>query len=260
MMPPMITVSALNEVLSIRHGFFTREGGTSKGLYASLNCGAGSRDDPADIAANRARALAMLDIGPDALATVSQHHGSVVAIVDETWPAKGPAPAADALVTRRPGIALGILTADCAPVLFVDAKAGVIGAAHAGWRGAVGGILDATVAAMTGLGATPENIVAAIGPCIAQRSYEVGPEFPAPFLAEAAENRFFFAPTREEGHFFFDLPGYVARRLARLGLTEVARTPCDTCREESRFFSYRRATHKGEADYGRQLSAIVLER
>jgi YfiH family protein len=255
----MITVSTLNEVLRIRHAFFTREGGVSEGLYASLNCGLGSNDDPQAVATNRARALAQLDLPPSALATAQQEHTAQVAVIDETWIPQQ-RPRADALVTTRPGIALGIVTADCAPVLLADPKANVIGAVHAGWRGALAGVLDNTVAAMVKLGAKTPRLVAAVGPCIAQRSYEVGPEFPAPFLAEDKDNHFFFAPSPRPGHHFFDLPGYVARRLGRIGLAEVARTPCDTFREENRFFSYRRATLRGEADYGRCLSVIVLER
>jgi polyphenol oxidase len=256
--PGMISVSALNEVQRIRHGFFTREGGVSEGIYASLNCGFGSNDDPAKVATNRGRALATLDVTPDALATVTQRHTTNVVVIDEGWNDTVEV-TADALVTKRRGIALGILTADCAPVLMVDPRANIIAAAHAGWRGAISGILDNTVAAMAELGAKPARIVAAIGPAIAQRSYEVGPEFPAPFLAEDPDNHFFFVQSPREGYFFFDLPGYIARRLARLSINEVARTPCDTCREEARFFSYRRATLKGENDYGRALSAIVLE-
>jgi len=256
----MITVSALNEILRIRHGFFTREGGVSEGIYASLNCGLGSRDSAENVIANRARALATLDLPPTALATVYQQHTADVVVVDEHWDAAKP-PVADAMVTNRTGVALGILTADCAPVLLADPRANVIGAAHAGWRGALGGVLDNTVAEMVKLGAKANRIVAAVGPCIAQRSYEVGPEFPAPFLAEDADNHFFFAlSAAHSGRWFFDLPGYVARRLGKIGIDDVARTPCDTCREEDRFFSYRRATLRGEPDYGRELSVIVLER
>ena len=255
----MISLSALNDNNRIRHGFFTREGGVSQGIYTSLNCGPGSADDSASVAENRARAMAMLDQEPQALITVYQCHSAEVVVVDRPF-APGSAPKADALVTTTPGLALGILTADCAPVLFADRNSGIIGAAHAGWRGAVGGVLDNTVAEMVKLGAKAKTITAAIGPCIGQRSYEVGPEFPAPFLAEAADNADFFAPSRREGHWLFDLPGYVARRLARLGLHEVSRVPADTCRDESRFFSYRRTTLRGEPDYGRQMSAIVLER
>ncbi len=255
----MITVSALNGVQRVRHGFFTREGGTSEGIYRSLNCGLGSGDDPARVRANRALAMEQLDLPPEALVTVQQRHTTDVAVVGEDWSSADP-PVADAMVTNRPGMALGIVTADCAPILLADPRASVIGAVHAGWRGALGGVLENTLAAMARLGAKPARIIAAVGPCIAQRSYEVGPEFPAPFLAEDPANHFFFVPSAREGRFFFDLPGYIARRLAKHSINEVARTPCDTYREESRFFSYRRSQQAGEADYGRTLSAIVLER
>lgn len=255
----MITLSALNEVNRIRHAFFTREGGVSQGIYTSLNCGPGSNDDPAAVAENRARAMAMLDLEPQALVTVHQSHTPDVVVVDGPWP-DGKRPVADAMVTATPGIALGILTADCAPVLFADRRGEVVAAAHAGWKGAIGGVLENTVEQMVALGAKKKSIVAAIGPCIGQRSYEVGPEFPAPFLAELAENRDFFAPARREGHWLFDLPGYVSRKLARLGVVEVTRVPADTCRDEARFFSYRRTTLRNEPDYGRQMSVILLDR
>ncbi|RAU23108.1 peptidoglycan editing factor PgeF [Paramagnetospirillum kuznetsovii] len=255
----MITLSALNDFTRIRHGFFTREGGVSEGIYASLNCGAGSKDDPKAVVENRRRAMALLDLPVEALCTVYQTHSSDVVVVTEPLAAGQPA-RADAMVTNRPGIALGILTADCAPVLLADGKAGIVGAAHAGWKGALGGVLDNTVKAMVALGAKPANIVAAMGPCIGHRSYEVGPEFPAPFLAEDKANLDFFAPSPRERHALFDLPGYISRKLAGLGVIEVTRVPADTLRDGSRFFSYRRATLNGEPDYGRQLSAIVLER
>jgi purine-nucleoside/S-methyl-5'-thioadenosine phosphorylase / adenosine deaminase len=171
----------------------------------------------------------------------------------------GAAPRADAMVTSRPGIALGILTADCAPVLFADTQNRVVGAAHAGWRGAVGGVLAAAVAAMERLGADRRSIHAAVGPTIAQSSYEVGPEFPAPFLGEDAGNRRFFRPSRRAGHHMFDLTGYVASRLEALDLAEIAVLGRDTCADEEQFFSYRRATLRHEPDYGRELSAIVIE-
>jgi len=260
MTPEMITVSALNEVLRIRHGFFTRQGGVSEGIYASLNCGAGSQDKPENVAENKARALAALEVDPGNLAMVYQQHTTDVVVIGDDWTPGQPLPVADALVTTRPGIALGVLTADCAPVLLADRKASVIAAVHAGWRGALNGVLDNAVAAMIKAGAKANRISAAVGPCIAQRSYEVGPEFPGPFLEQEAENHFFFTSSGREGHYFFDLPGYVARQLAKLSVGEVARTPCDTYREAGRFFSYRRATQKGEGDYGRNLSLIVLER
>jgi YfiH family protein len=255
----MITLSALNEVNRIRHAFFTREGGVSAGLYGSLNCGPGSADDARAVAENRARAMAMMDLPHTALVTVHQCHTPETVVVSNPWP-EGARPKADAMVTTTPGLALGILTADCAPVLFADRGGAVVGAAHAGWKGAIGGVLENTVEKMIALGATKKNIVAAIGPCIGQRSYEVGPEFPAPFMAEDPINAEFFAPSAKDGHFLFDLPGYVSRKLSRLGVHDVTRMPADTCRDESRFFSYRRATLRREPDYGRQLSVIVLER
>jgi len=256
----MITLSALNEFVRIRHGFFTREGGVSEGLYASLNCGPGSQDKPEAVAENRRRAMAMLELPEEALVTLYQTHSSDVVVVREAWE-PGKAPKADAMVTDQPGIALGILTADCAPVLLADGKAGIIGAAHAGWKGALGDVLDNTVKAMEELGAKRPKIVAAIGPYIGHRNYEVGPEFPAPFLAEDPTNTDYFAPSpTKPDHHLFDLPGYISRKLAKLGVHEVTRVPADTLRDEARFFSYRRATLRGEADYGRQISVIMLDR
>lgn len=252
----MITVLALNQVSGLRHGFFTREGGVSDGILASLNCGFGSQDDPAKVKENRARAMRALDCAPESLTTCYQEHTPTVVRVEAPWP-HDKAPVADALVTKQPGIALGILTADCAPVLLARRDGQVVGAAHAGWKGALGGVLENTVAALGQLGAKPADLIAAIGPCIGPRSYEVGPDFPAPFLAENPDNQDFFAPG-EGDRLRFDLPGYVARKLARLGVGEVAQTPCDTFREESRFFSYRRACVRGEKQYGRALSAIVI--
>jgi YfiH family protein len=203
--------------------------------------------------------MAMLEQPPAALRTVHQAHTAEVVVVGEAWDPARP-PVADAMVTDRPGLVLGILTADCAPVLLADPRARVVAAAHAGWRGAIGGVLDGTVAAMVKLGAAPERIVAAVGPCIGHRSYEVGHDFPEPFIDEDIINADFFAPSPfSEGRYLFDLPGYVSRRLSRLGVTEVSRVPADTFRDEARFFSYRRATLRGEPDYGRQLSTILLE-
>jgi YfiH family protein len=254
----MITLATLGAAKGLRHGFFTREGGVSEGLYTSLNCGFGSGDAAEKVAENRARAMAQLDAAPDHLVSCYQIHSAEVVEVAKPW-RREDNPKADAMVTKQRGVTLGILTADCAPVLFADAEAGIIGAAHAGWKGALGGVIEATLAAMAKLGADKNRIRAAIGPCIAQPSYEVGPEFPAPFLAAAAANRDFFVPARREGHFMFDLGGYVARRLAAAGIGAVERAPHDTLAEEERFFSYRRTCLKGEKDYGRGLSAILLE-
>jgi polyphenol oxidase len=254
----MLTLGPLNAIDGIRHGFFTREGGVSQGVYASLNCGFGSSDAPDAVAANRARAMTAFGLPAEALSTVYQIHSPNVIEVEEPW-AREAAPRADAMVTTRPGLALGILTADCAPVLLADRQARVVGAAHAGWRGALTGVLEATVAAMVKHGAKPDTMIAAIGPCIAQRSYEVGPEFPAPFIAAEPTDAALFQPSARAGHFMFDLRAFVARRLARAGVREVQAMPNDTCREADRFFSYRRTCLKGEKDYGRGLSAIVLE-
>jgi len=254
----MIQADALTESRRIRHAFYTRRGGVSDGIYASLNCGYGSNDDRARVLENRRRALALIELPETALATIYQIHSADVVAVSEPWSLDA-RPRADAMVTTRPGVALGIGTADCAPVLFADPEAGVVGAAHAGWRGAVTGVVEATVRRMTELGADPSRIRAAVGPCIAQASYEVGPEFPDPFLRQDPENRRFFVPSRREGRFMFDLPGYVVGRLQRLGLAAVEATKHDTCAEADLFFSYRRTTLAGETDYGRGLSAIALD-
>lgn len=260
----MLTIGSLNEQPGIRHGFFTRNGGSSQGIYASLNCGFGAEDDDADtVTGNRQAALTTLSPEATHLVTVYQCHSAEAVVVDSPW-APQDAPRADAMVTNEPNLALGILTADCVPVLFADAEGGVIGAAHAGWRGALTGVLDATLSAMQTLGAQSSRITVGIGPAIAQRSYEVGPEFPAAFLDQDKENETFFCPAQRDGHFFFDIKGYVARRLAQLGLRDVHALPCDTYAEEERFFSYRRACHRnetgshGKIDYGRGLSAICL--
>lgn len=253
----MITLGALNEIGCVRHGFFTREGGVSRGLFDSLNCGFGSGDAPAAVAENRARAMRSLDLAPQNLVTAYQVHSPTVVTVSEPFGPKD-APQADALVTKTPGVALGILTADCAPVLFCDPKAEVIGAAHAGWKGAFGGVVEATVDAMAALGAKPERIVAAIGPHIAFRSYEVGAEFRQRFLDRDPSNEAHFAPSRRADHWMFDLGGYIEERLAGAGVELVQRAPHDTLTEDRRFFSYRRATLYGEPDYGRGLSAIAL--
>ncbi len=255
----MLTIGPLNEIARIRHGFFSRNGGVSDGAYDSLNCGYGSGDAAEKVSENRVRAMAMLEIGGGRLVTAYQCHTVEVAAVEEPWERED-APKVDGLVTRRPRLALGILSADCAPVLMADAKGRAIGAAHAGWRGALGGILEATIEAMVALGAEREAIVVGVGPLIGQRSYEVGPEFPAPFLAQSEDNGDFFYPSRREGHFMFDLKGYIGRRLGRVGVGRVQILPCDTCAEEDRFFSYRRSCLRGESDYGRNLSAIYLQR
>jgi hypothetical protein len=255
-----LTSEHLSASSKLRHAFFTREGGVSQGIFAALNVGLGSGDDPEAVRENRRRAASTLDVPAEKLVTAYQIHSASVVVVDQPWLA-GKAPKVDAMVTRTRGIALGILTADCAPVLFADVKAGVIGAAHAGWKGALTGVLEATVEAMVKLGARPERILAAVGPCIAQQSYEVGPEFPAPFVAEDPANGRHFRPDRNsegEPRWRFDLAGYASDKLERLGLGSVEVLPYDTCADDQHFFSYRRACLRGETDYGRGLSAIAL--
>ncbi len=252
----MITLDSLR-LPGIGHAFFTREGGVSTGLYRGLNCGLGSHDDPRAVERNRALVAGHFGQPAEALATLYQIHSAEVVTVEAPW-APGQSPRADAMVTCRPGIVLGVLSADCVPILFADAEAGVIGAAHAGWKGALGGVLDATVAAMAALGARPAAIHAGIGPAIQQSSYEVGPEFPGRFIAADPANARFAVPAARPGHFMFDLPGFVESRLGALGLGRIARSPLDTAGDEAQFFSYRRATLRGEPDYGRGISAVTL--
>jgi YfiH family protein len=240
----------------IRHGFFTRVGGGSHGIYAGLNCGPGSADDPAQVMANRARAAQHLGASHNDIVTLYQVH-SATALCIEAPVSAADRPKADAVVTRAPGLAVGVLTADCAPVLFADAQARVVAAAHAGWRGAVGGVLEATIAEMERQGADRRRIHAAIGPAINQDSYEVGPEFEAELLKGCPDNaRFFTREPPSRAH--FDLPGYVENRLVAAGLSQIERrSPC-TYENESFFYSFRRSQHREEADYGRQISAIVV--
>ncbi len=240
----------------IAHGFFTRQGGVSGGIYASLNCGPGSRDEPGNVKQNRARVAELLGATPDRLLSVQQQHSARAVIAEKPW--DGAAPQADAMVTATPGLAIGVLTADCAPVLFHDAKARVIGAAHAGWKGALSGILEATLDAMLELGARRETIAAAIGPAISQRAYEVGHDFMQNFLAEDGDSAPFFAIDEGSGEPHFDLAGYVGERLARAGVCSVSDLGLCTYCDETRLFSYRRSQHHGEPDYGRQISAILL--
>ena len=238
---------------SVAHGFLGRRGGVSAGMHGGLNVGLGSEDDAAAVAENRARAAAAVLPGAS-LVTCYQVHSADCVTVREPLAER---PRADALVTDRPGLLLGILTADCAPVLFTDQEAGVIGAAHAGWKGALAGVTDATIAAMEALGADRDRIAAAIGPCIARTSYEVDEGFRTRFLADDPDNERFFAEGRA-GHPRFDLEAYVAHRLAAAGLGRVEALGLDTYPDEARFFSYRRATHRGEPSYGRQISLIGL--
>ncbi len=239
--------------LAVRHGFFTRRGGVSAGPYASLNCALSGGDAPALVAQNRARVAEAVGVPAAHLLGTTQVHGTEVVTVTAPWPA-GSGTRADAMVTATAGLALGVITADCAPVLFVDAAAGVVGAAHAGWRGAAAGVLEATLAAMQRLGARPERVAAAVGPCIAQASYEIGPDMQAQLGADAAA---FLAPGRRPGHWQFDLPGYCVARLLAAGIAAAA-LGVDTCAEEADFFSHRRRTLRNEGAIGHQISVIVL--
>lgn len=242
---------------NIRHGFFTREGGASEGIYAGLNTGLGSNDDPARVLENRRRVAEFLGANHGSVVTLYQVHGATALTVDAPQD-RANLPKADAVVSNTPGLAIGVLTADCTPVLFAAPKAGVVAAAHAGWRGAVGGILEAAIAEMERQGADREHIRAAVGPTISPEIYEVGPEFEAELLRlDPGNERFFHAPA-PGARVHFDLPGYVAARLARAGLTNVeVCAPC-TYQSESLFFSYRRSQVLKEGDYGRQISAIVV--
>jgi len=238
----------------VAHGFFGRAGGVSTGVYASMNCGPGSRDDAAAVTENRARAINALAPGAR-LVSLAQIHSAQVHAIDRDWDFTG-RPEGDGMVTAAPGVMLGILTADCAPVLFADAEAGVIGAAHAGWKGAVAGVLENTLAAMEGLGARTGHIAAVIGPTISQANYEVGEDLRARF---AESDSGLFVPSDRRGHFRFDLPGYVTQRLKRTGIGAVRNLGLCTYPAENGFFSYRRTTHLCEPDYGREISVIVLK-
>ena len=246
----------------IRHGFFTRQGGVSDGLYATLNGGLGSRDVAAHVAGNRARMAAALAVAPHCLLTAHQTHSPDVVVAAAPWPPQA-RPRADAIVTATSGLAIGVTTADCGPILLADPQARVVGAAHAGWRGALAGILEATVAAMEQLGAERGQIRAALGPMIRQDNYEVGPDLIARFAAENGANDRFFRPARRhgqasDGHALFDLPGYIAARLERAGIGRLDDLGLCTYADADRFFSFRRSAHRGEADYGRHVNAIVL--
>ena len=248
-----MSLDMLTAALPARHGFFTRRGGVSNGVYASLNCSLSGGDDPLSVARNRALVAAALDVPPDHLLGLKQVHGTTVIDLESPWPPQA-GPVADAVVTARPGFAIGVITADCAPVLFADAAGTVVGAAHAGWKGAVAGILEATVAAMRGKGAGA--IAAAIGPCIHRQSYEVRADLRDAVLARDSADAGFFVAT-EPGFWQFDLPGYCAARLAAVGVA-AAILPHDTCADEARFFSHRRRTRRNEAAIGHQISVIRL--
>jgi polyphenol oxidase len=253
----MITLGVLSDLPGIRHGFMTRAGGVSEGVYESLNCGLGSDDEQARVLENRRRVLEMVGIPAKTLLTAYQVHSPDVLVVEEEW-RDGPRPKVDALVTTRKNIAIAASSADCVPILLADPEARVVAAAHAGWRGAVGGVLQATVKQMCALGARPERIRAGVGPCIGPASYEVGPEFSAPFVAQNQANVRFFRPAKRAGHHMFDLESYVAAALATMKLAAIEVAHRDTCAEADTFFSYRRSCLRKEPDYGRHVSVIGL--
>lgn len=256
-MPKPITADCLADARGVAHGFFTREGGVSDGIYAGLNCGAGSKDDRASVTENRERVARHLGTEGTRLVSCYQIHSADTIVVTEPW-TFATMPRADGLVTNVPGIAVGALAADCAPVLFADPDARVVASAHAGWKGALGGILESTIATMERLGARRSRIRAALGPCIGPAAYEVGPEFEARFVETDAGHARFFRRPRPDERPYFDLPGFVLSRLEAAGLDTVENCTACTYGDEARLYSYRRATHRGEPDYGRQISAIVL--
>lgn len=241
----------------LRHGFYTRMGGVSDGIYQSLNVGLGSDDAREKVVENRGRVAGELGVPLSNLVSPYQIHSPDVITVTGPWN-EDMDRKADALVTATPGLAIGVSTADCGPVLFADPDAGVIGAAHSGWKGAISGVLQNTVAAMETLGASRTRIVAVLGPTISQKAYEVGPEFRQRFVSEAADRARYFVPSAREEHFMFDLPAFITDRLLEIGLEQVSDVGLCTYEDEDRFFSYRRTTHRSEPDYGRQISAIVL--
>jgi len=255
----MLQAANLSKLAGIRHAFFTRAGGVSQGVYASLNGGVGSSDAPEKVAENRARMAAALGVAPERLISAYQIHSPTVAVAEEPWSAEN-RPRADAIVTRAPKLAIAVSTADCGPLLFADAEARVVGAAHAGWRGAASGIIEATVEAMEQLGAERARIAAALGPTIRQANYEVGPEFVARFTADDPDNARFFRPSPTSGHAMFDLTGYIAARVQRAGIVQFEDLGFCNYADPERFYSFRRMTHRGEADYGRHINAIALSR
>jgi hypothetical protein len=251
----LITCRQLESLSGVAHAFFTRDGGVSQGLYASLNGGLGSADAREAVLANRQRMAARLGVAH--LVSVHQVHSPDVAVVEGPWPGDE-RPRADAMVTATPGVALGVLTADCGPVLFADPEARVVGAAHAGWKGTMGGVIEATVAAMERLGARRERIQATLGPTISRAAYEVGPEFVERLHGLEPDADRYLSPSARDGHAMFDLPAFIAMRLARAGVAAAHDLALCTYGDAQRFFSYRRATHRGEPDYGRLVSAIAL--
>jgi len=254
----MLDSPLLSSIPGLSHAFFTRHGGVSRGLYESLNGGLGSDDDPANVVENRRRMAEQMGVTPSHFLSVWQIHSPDVVVASEPWQSDA-RPRADALVTRTEGLAIGVTAADCGPILFVDPNARVIGAAHAGWKGALTGILESTVEAMEKLGAERTGIVAAIGPLIRQHSYEVGGEFVERFVEADAENALFFVPSAREGHSMFDLAGFIRTRLENTGVLMIDDIGIDTYSDD-RFYSYRRSVHCKEPDYGRHVHAIALER
>ena len=254
--PEAVRARTLSNLPGVSHGFFTRRGGISTGIYASLNCGPGSKDKAHAVEHNRKRVMAAL--GADALNTAYQIHSAEVLVADGPWPTDSPRPRADAIVTATPGLAVGALSADCTPVLFADPDARIVAAAHAGWRGAVKGILTATIDKMIKMGASRSAIRAAIGPCINVDAYEVGHQFKADLLSLSHGNDVFFYDNSKTGIPHFDLPGFVAAQLKNHGMTHIERLTTCTWSNPDQFFSYRRSRQNNEPDYGRQISAIVL--
>jgi YfiH family protein len=253
----MLQAQSLSKLSGIRHGFFTRVGGVSDGIYQSLNGGVGSEDSPAKVAENRARMAKHLGVTPDHFLTCYQIHSPEVVVAETPWPSSE-RPRADAIVTRTPNLAIGISTADCGPVLLADPEARVIGAAHAGWRGALTGVIEQTVAAMEKLGAKRGRLVAAAGPMIRQPNYEVGQDLLDRFVAIEPNTIRFFKPAKRPGHSMFDLAGYVVSRLRRAEVSEIEDLGLCTYADPAQFYSYRRATHQAEPDYGRHINAITL--
>jgi YfiH family protein len=254
---PYLRSPLLAPLRGVRHAFFTRRGGVSDGLYASLNLGRGSNDDPGAVERNRAIAAEVFAVSPDRLLIAYQIHSASAHVVERPWPQP---PQGDAIATQTAGLVVGALSADCAPVLLADAEAGVVASAHAGWRGALGGVIESAVQAMRRLGAEPARTVAAVGPCIGPRSYEVGLEFLDRFAERAPGAERFFAPAAQADKRLFDLPGFVLARLREAGVGACAWIGRDTCAEEADFYSNRRAVRRGQDDHGRLLSAIMLER
>lgn len=253
----MLQAPSLSRLSNVRHAFFTRDGGVSDGLYRSLNGGLGSKDAVHNVEENRARMAAALGVPRGHLLTAYQIHSPDVAIAESAW-SPDSAPRADAVVTRVPGLAVAVTTADCGPILFADAEAGIVAAAHAGWKGALGGVIEMTVACMERLGGARSRIAAALGPMIRQPNYEVGPEFVAQFLAADAGNARFFARSARAGYALFDLPAYILARLAAAGIETVEDTGQCTYADPERFYSYRRSTHRAEPDYGRHINAVAI--